>query len=122
MLTIFFNIKGIVHKEYVLANKTANSANCCNVFRRLRENVLRLCLEIWQQTYWLLHHNAPSHTSFFTREFFTKTTWLSSPTQPTRLTFRMNLKHIRHAENGVYARKETTSTVVVEASRPKVTF
>jgi hypothetical protein len=31
----------------------------------------RLRTELWQQMNWLLHHdNAPSHTSFFTREFF----------------------------------------------------
>jgi hypothetical protein len=72
MLIIFFNFKGIVHKEYVLADTTANFAYCCNVLRRLRENVLRLRLEIWRQKYWLLHHNAPSHTFFFTSEFSTK--------------------------------------------------
>jgi hypothetical protein len=35
--------------------------------------VRRLRPELWRQKYWLLHHNnAPSHTSFFTTEFFTK--------------------------------------------------
>jgi hypothetical protein len=35
--------------------------------------VRRLRPEIWRQKKWLLHHyNAPSHTSFFSREFLTK--------------------------------------------------
>jgi hypothetical protein len=35
--------------------------------------VQRLLPKLWWQKNWLLHHdNAPSHTSFFTREFFTK--------------------------------------------------
>jgi hypothetical protein len=36
ILIIFFDIKGIVHKEFVLAGQTGNSAN---VLWRLRENV-----------------------------------------------------------------------------------
>jgi hypothetical protein len=50
-------------------------------------NEQRLLPELWWQKNWLLHHdNAPSHTSFFTREFLTKTTWLTSPTHTTCLT------------------------------------
>jgi hypothetical protein len=42
-----------------------------NVLLRLRENVPKLHSEIWRQKNWLLHHgNAPSHISFFIREFF----------------------------------------------------
>jgi hypothetical protein len=37
---------------------------------------------------WLLHHdNAQPHASFLTWEFLVKTTWLSHPTQNTRLTW-----------------------------------
>jgi hypothetical protein len=67
-LILFFDIKGIVHKEFVLADQTVNSAYYCDVLRRLRENVKRLRPELWRQKNWLLHHdNAPSHTSFFTK-------------------------------------------------------
>jgi hypothetical protein len=48
MLFIFFGIKGIVHKEFILADQTANSSNC-GVLWRLHENVQRLCPELWQQ-------------------------------------------------------------------------
>jgi hypothetical protein len=41
------------------------------VLLQLRENVPRLRPELWPQRNWLLHHdNTPSHTSFFTKEFF----------------------------------------------------
>jgi hypothetical protein len=58
MIIIFFHIKGIAPKEFVLAGQTVNSAYYRDVLRRLREN--------------MHHDNAPYHTSFFTREFFTK--------------------------------------------------
>jgi hypothetical protein len=60
MLIIFFDIKGIAHKEFVLAGQTVNYAYSCDVLRRLCENVRRLRPEIWRQKNWLLHHdNAP---------------------------------------------------------------
>jgi hypothetical protein len=71
MLIIFFDIKGIVHKEFVLAGQVVNSTYYCHALRRLPENVRRLRPELWQQNNWLLHHDkAPSHTSFFTKDFF----------------------------------------------------
>jgi trehalose-6-phosphatase len=36
---IFFDIKGIVHKESVLAGQMVNSAYCCDILQQLRENV-----------------------------------------------------------------------------------
>jgi hypothetical protein len=71
MLTILFDIKGIVHNEFVLADKTFNSAYYCDILRQLHEIVRRLRPELWQQNNRLLHHdNAPFHISFFIREFF----------------------------------------------------
>jgi hypothetical protein len=73
MLIIFFDIKRIVHKEFVLAGQTVNSAYYCGLLLRLRQNVRRLRPELWRQKYWLLNHdNAPFHISFFISEFFTK--------------------------------------------------
>jgi hypothetical protein len=65
MLIIFFGIKAIVHKEFVLVDQTVNSTCYSDVFWRLRENVRRLCPELWRQ-------NSPSHTSFLTMGFVTK--------------------------------------------------
>jgi hypothetical protein len=68
MLIIFFDIKEIVHKEFILAGQTVNSAYCCDVLQRLK-NLPKL----WQQKNWLLHHdNALFHTSLLTGEFLTK--------------------------------------------------
>jgi hypothetical protein len=39
MIIIFFDIKGIVHKEFVLTGQTVNSAYYCNVLQQLHENV-----------------------------------------------------------------------------------
>jgi hypothetical protein len=73
ILIFFCDIKGIVHKEFVLAGQEVNSTHCCDVLWRLHENVQRLHLEFWQQKNWLLHHdNVPSHTSFLTKEFMTE--------------------------------------------------
>jgi hypothetical protein len=44
---IFVQAKGIVHKEFVLADQTVNSAYYYDVLQRLRENVLRLRPELW---------------------------------------------------------------------------
>jgi hypothetical protein len=80
MFIIFFNIKGNVHKEFILARHAVNSAYYCHVLWQLRENVWRLWAELWRQSNWLLHHdNALSHTSFFTREFFTKSNMTLTP-------------------------------------------
>jgi hypothetical protein len=39
ILIIFFDIKGIVYKEFVLTGQTVNSAYYCNVLWQLRENL-----------------------------------------------------------------------------------
>jgi hypothetical protein len=68
LLIIFFDIIGIVTKEFVPAGHTVNSDYNCDDLRLLRDNVQRLRLEVWRQNNWLLlHDNAPSHTSFFTK-------------------------------------------------------
>jgi hypothetical protein len=68
MLIIFFDIKGIVHKDFVLAGQTFNSAYYFDALWRLGEYVQTLVAKNW-----LLHDdNAPSHTYFYTREFLTK--------------------------------------------------
>jgi hypothetical protein len=70
MLIIFFDIKGSLHKELILAGQTASSSYYCAALRRLRENVRRLRPELWLQKNLLLHHdNTPPHTSIFTKEF-----------------------------------------------------
>jgi hypothetical protein len=57
MFIIFRDIKRILHKEFVLADQTVNSAYYCDILWRLHENVPRLRPELWQQKNWLLHHD-----------------------------------------------------------------
>jgi hypothetical protein len=49
MLIILFNIKGIVHKEFVLPGQTVNSTYYCGFLGHLCENVRRLRPELWRQ-------------------------------------------------------------------------
>jgi hypothetical protein len=42
MLIAFFDMKAIVHKDFILEDQTVNFAYFCDVFRRLQENVRRL--------------------------------------------------------------------------------
>jgi hypothetical protein len=49
MLIIFFNIKGIVIIEFVLAGQRVNSAYYCFVLRRLHRNVQRICPKLRRQ-------------------------------------------------------------------------
>jgi hypothetical protein len=73
MLNIFFDVKGIFHKEFILKGQTINSVYYFDVLWRLRENVRRLRAELCHQKNWLLHkNNAPSHISVFTRKFVSK--------------------------------------------------
>jgi hypothetical protein len=76
--------QGVVHKEFVPAGQIGNSAYYREVLRRLHENVRIRRPEFWQRKNCLLHHdNAPSHTSFFTREFFfTRNIMTVFPHQP----------------------------------------
>lgn len=83
MIIVFFDTKGIVHKEFVPPNQTVNSAYYCDVLRRLRENVRRRRPELWRQGNWLLHHdNAPCHTSLLTRTFLAQNNMAVVPHPP----------------------------------------
>jgi hypothetical protein len=48
-MLIFFDIKEIVHKEFVLAGQTVNSTYNCDILWRLRENVQRLHPKLCRQ-------------------------------------------------------------------------
>jgi hypothetical protein len=68
MLINLFYIKGNVHKEFVLAGQTVNSAYYCDVLRRLRENVRRLRPELWRQKNWFLHHDIFHQGIFYQKQ------------------------------------------------------
>jgi hypothetical protein len=64
MLICFFDIDGIIHKEFVPPGQTVNGKFYCNVLRRLREDRRRKRPSKWRTNNWVLHHNnAPTHTA-----------------------------------------------------------
>jgi len=73
MIITFFDIKGIVDKEFVPTGQNVNSGFYREVLRRLREKVRRHHPQLWREQTWQLHHdNAPSHTSVLTHQFLVK--------------------------------------------------
>ena len=68
---VFFDIQGIVHKEFIPPGQTINCKFYCEVLKRLREGIWRKHPDKWNNNNWFLHHdNAPTHTSLV-RQFLT---------------------------------------------------
>jgi len=65
MFICFFDIEGIMHKEFVPPGQTVNGKFYCNILRRLRENIRRKLSDSWT----VHHENAPAHTSLFVQQF-----------------------------------------------------
>ena len=73
MLIIFFEIRGVIHHEYVPAGRTVNAKFKVEVLKRLREHVRRARPELWAENAWILHQdNAPSDSALDTHEFLAK--------------------------------------------------
>jgi len=49
MLIVFFDIQGIVHKEFVLPGQTVNGKFYCEVVKRLREDIRRNRPDKWKK-------------------------------------------------------------------------
>ena len=65
-----FDIRGIVHYEFVPTGQTVNQVYLLEVLKRLREKVRRKQPELFTNNSWILHHdNAPAHTALSVREF-----------------------------------------------------
>ncbi|PNF23469.1 Mariner Mos1 transposase [Cryptotermes secundus] len=83
MLICFFDVNGIVHKEFVPPGQTVNQHFYLDVLRRLRERVRRKRSEMWRNGNWLLHHdNAPAHTALMVRQFLTSNNMVIVPHPP----------------------------------------
>ena len=73
MLTVFFDIRGIVHHEYALEGQTVTKEYYQDVLRRLRDAVRRKRPDMWTAENWQLHHaNAPAHSSQLIQDFLAK--------------------------------------------------
>lgn len=81
MLIVFFDAKGLVHKEFVPQGQTVNSTYYVQVLDRLRKRVVRTRKEI--AATWQLHHdNAPCHTALRVQEFLAKHSLVTLPQPP----------------------------------------
>ena len=73
MLIVFFDIRGVVHHEYVPPGQTVNAIFHVEVLKRLHEHVRRARPELWAENTWIVHQdNAPSQTTLVTHKFLTK--------------------------------------------------
>ena len=67
---LFFDIQGIVHKEFVPPGKTVKDKFYCEFLKWLRESIRRKRPDKWKKNNWFLHHdNAPTNTSLVVRQF-----------------------------------------------------
>jgi len=70
MLLTFFDIRGIVHYEFVPTGQTVNQVYYLAVLERLCEKVRWKRPELFANNSWILHHdNALAHMALSVREF-----------------------------------------------------
>lgn len=73
MLICFFDIRGIVHSEFVPPGQTVNQHYYLQVLKRLRESIRKKRTNLWLSGDWFFHHdNAPAHTALSVKQFLTK--------------------------------------------------
>ncbi|KAJ4445144.1 hypothetical protein ANN_06945 [Periplaneta americana] len=73
MLTVFFDVRGIVHHEYAPEGQTVTKEYYHDVLWRLRDAVRRKRPDMWTANNWHLHHdNAPAHSSQLIHTFLAK--------------------------------------------------
>lgn len=73
MLIVFFDTKGIIHREFVPQGQTITGAFYLEVLQRLMGRIRRIRPEYRNSDDWcLLHDNAPSHTSLIVRQFLAR--------------------------------------------------
>ena len=81
MLIVFFDGKGVVHREFVPEGQTVNGDFYLEVLKRLKRRVNRVRPEIAEN--WKLHHdNAPSHTCSKVIEFLAQNGIATIPQPP----------------------------------------
>jgi len=83
MLIVFFEVRGIVHREFIPPGQTVNQEYYLEVLRRLRENVQRKRPELWRSGNWFLYHdNAPAHTALSVIRYLASLGWTVVPHPP----------------------------------------
>ena len=70
MLITFFNVRGLVHSEFLPQGQTINQQVYREILWLLLRSVHEKRRELWQDKSWLLHHhNAPAHNALSIRQF-----------------------------------------------------
>ena len=70
LLIAFFDVRVIVHIEFLPYGHTVNQHVYKEVLRRLLRSVRKKRRDLWLNNSWLLHHdNAPAHTALSIRQF-----------------------------------------------------
>ena len=83
LLTVFVDYRGVVHHEFLPTGQTVNKEYYLSVMRRLREAIRRKRPELWTNNSWFLHHdNAPSHTALIIRDHLAKNSTHIVPQPP----------------------------------------
>jgi hypothetical protein len=82
MLIFFFDIQGIVHKEFAPPGQTVNGKFYYEFLKRLREDIRRKHPDKWKKNNWFLHDNAPAKTSLVVRQFLTSKNIVVIPPPP----------------------------------------
>ena len=72
MLITFFDIDGVVHREFIPPGQTVNGHFYVQVLQRLCDAVWRKRHDKWQGEWFLHHDNATSHTSLVAQQFVTE--------------------------------------------------
>ena len=69
-LITFFDIKGIVHFEFLPQGQTVNQYVYKEILRHLMRSVWDKRRDLWENNAWVLHHdNAPAHSVLSIRQF-----------------------------------------------------
>ena len=70
IIVTFFDIRGIVHSEFLPQSQTINQQVYKEILRRLFRSVREKRRELWQDKSWLLHHdNTPAHNALSLQQF-----------------------------------------------------
>ena len=73
MLITFFDVRGIVHSEFLPQGQMINQQVYKEILQLLLCSVPEKRRELWQDKSWLLHHNnAPAYNALSIQQFLTK--------------------------------------------------
>ena len=83
MSSCFFDIKGLIHFQFIPQGQTVNQQFYLEILKPLRDAVRRKCPELWRSGEWLLHHDdAPAHTALSVRQFLMKNGMITASHPP----------------------------------------